>query len=148
MNIKDIDFDYPVFITCITTILFDKVPECNLILITFLLFTFAFMIFYPTLLSGLCYIIKWTFLWRLPCFRLPVGSLMEIAKFYPLDADFDNPDHVPGDISSIEKYHNEWLKHSKSPIIYLYWYMLLYSVCVGQTGTICPWIDTATIFCC
>lgn len=31
-------------------------------------------------------------------FRLPDGSLMEIAKVYPLDAVFDNPEAVPEDV--------------------------------------------------
>lgn len=33
------------------------------------------------------------------CSRLPNGSLMEIAKVYPLDAVFDNLDDVPEDVS-------------------------------------------------
>lgn len=34
------------------------------------------------------------------CFRLPDGSLMEIAKVYPLDAVFDCPEDVPEDVRS------------------------------------------------
>ncbi|XVF69733.1 hypothetical protein PTKIN_Ptkin11bG0105500 [Pterospermum kingtungense] len=35
---------------------------------------------------------------------LPDGSLMEIAKVYPLDAVFDNPDDVPEDIKTNKRY--------------------------------------------
>lgn len=35
--------------------------------------------------------------WRF-WFRLPDGSLMEIAKVYPLDAVYDNPEDVPEDV--------------------------------------------------
>ncbi|OMP03474.1 Glucose/ribitol dehydrogenase [Corchorus olitorius] len=35
---------------------------------------------------------------------LPDGSLMEIAKVYPLDAVFDNPDDVPEDIKANKRY--------------------------------------------
>ena len=31
-------------------------------------------------------------------FRLKDGSLMEIAKVYPLDAVYDNPEDVPEDV--------------------------------------------------
>lgn len=33
--------------------------------------------------------------------RLPDGSLMEIAKVYPLDAVYDTPDDVPEDVKLI-----------------------------------------------
>lgn len=35
---------------------------------------------------------------------LPNGSLMEITKVYPLDAVFDNPEDVPGDIKANKRY--------------------------------------------
>ncbi|KAL7199267.1 hypothetical protein ACSBR2_021535 [Camellia fascicularis] len=35
---------------------------------------------------------------------LPNGSLMEITKVYPLDAVFDNPEDVPGDIKENKRY--------------------------------------------
>lgn len=41
---------------------------------------------------------------------LPNGSLMEIAKVYPLDAVFDNLDDVPEDIKANKRYagHTKW----------------------------------------
>ncbi|XP_015898944.3 enoyl-[acyl-carrier-protein] reductase [NADH] 2, chloroplastic [Ziziphus jujuba] len=36
--------------------------------------------------------------------KLPDGSLMEIAKVYPLDAVFDNPEAVPEDIKTNKRY--------------------------------------------
>ncbi|KAK1562630.1 hypothetical protein Q3G72_015049 [Acer saccharum] len=35
---------------------------------------------------------------------LPDGSLMEITKVYPLDAVYDNPDDVPGDVKANKRY--------------------------------------------
>ena len=36
--------------------------------------------------------------------KLPDGSLMQFAKVYPLDASFDKPDDVPGDIKENKRY--------------------------------------------
>ncbi|KAF3442637.1 hypothetical protein FNV43_RR16553 [Rhamnella rubrinervis] len=36
--------------------------------------------------------------------KLPDGSMMEIAKIYPLDAVFDNPNDVPEDIKTNKRY--------------------------------------------
>ncbi|KAH0752726.1 hypothetical protein KY285_005874 [Solanum tuberosum] len=36
--------------------------------------------------------------------ELPDGSLMEIAKVYPLDAVFDSPEDVPEDVKTNKRY--------------------------------------------
>lgn len=36
--------------------------------------------------------------------KLPDGSLMQITKVYPLDAVFDNPEHIPEDVKANKRY--------------------------------------------